>query len=108
MLRMHDRKTTWQLLHAGGALVESILDWTLDPAINEALSGDEPESALLDLKILDPACGSGHFLTAAAKRVGFALATVRCCAIQPQQPKRSSERVVMSCSTAFMGSTSTL
>ncbi len=72
----HDRKASGSY-YTPEALVERILDWTLDPAINEALAGDEPETALLDLKILDPACGSGHFLTAAADRVGSVLATLR-------------------------------
>ena len=79
---IHDRKASGSY-YTPTALVESILDWTLDPAINEALSGDDPESALLDLKILDPACGSGHFLTAAADRVGFALATLRSAQTNP-------------------------
>ncbi len=78
----HDRKASGSY-YTPTELVERILDWALDPAINEALSADEPESALLDLKILDPACGSGHFLTAAADRVGFALATLRCAQSNP-------------------------
>ena len=78
----HDRKASGSY-YTPTALVESILDWTLDPAINEALSTDKPETALLDLKILDPACGSGHFLTAAAKRIGFALATLRSAQFNP-------------------------
>lgn len=85
----HDRK-------AGGSyftpkvLVERILDWTLEPAIGEALGAVDPETALLDLKILDPACGSGHFLTAAAERVGSALATLR--TAQPEPTTEEIER----------------
>ena len=94
----HDRKTTGSY-YTPTALVESILDWTLDPAINEALSGDDPESALLDLKILDPACGSGHFLTAAADRVGFALATLRSAQSNPAagEIERARRDVVQNC-----------
>lgn len=36
-----------------------------------------PEQRILDLKICDPACGSGHFLIAAANRMAKALAFVR-------------------------------
>ena len=36
-----------------------------------------PRSALLDLKVVDPAAGSGHFLLAAARRIGKELARVR-------------------------------
>lgn len=35
------------------------------------------ETALLDLTVVDPACGSGHFVVAAARRLGTALAEVR-------------------------------
>ncbi|WP_414512631.1 DNA methyltransferase, partial [Synechococcus sp. F70.1] len=35
------------------------------------------EHALLSIRVLDPACGSGHFLLAAARRLGRELARVR-------------------------------
>ena len=35
------------------------------------------EHALLSLRVLDPACGSGHFLLAAARRLGKELAKIR-------------------------------
>lgn len=35
------------------------------------------EAALLSIKVCDPACGSGHFLLAAARRIGKELARVR-------------------------------
>ncbi len=35
------------------------------------------EAALLSLRVVDPACGSGHFLLAAARRIGRELARVR-------------------------------
>ena len=94
----HDRKASGSY-YTPTELVERILDWTLDPAINEALSGDEPDSALLDLKILDPACGSGHFLTAAAKRIGFALATLRSAQSNPtaEEIERARRDVVQNC-----------
>ena len=35
------------------------------------------EQAILSIKVIDPACGSGHFLLAAARRLGRELARVR-------------------------------
>jgi hypothetical protein len=40
-------------------------------------SNEDKEKALLSLKIVDPACGSGHFLLAAARRIGKELARIR-------------------------------
>ena len=37
----------------------------------------EPEAAILGLRVLDPAVGSGHFLVAAARRIARRLASVR-------------------------------
>ena len=72
----HERKATGSY-YTPTALVENLLDCTLDPAINSALSAEDPENRLLDLMILDPACGSGYFLVAAARRLGSALARQR-------------------------------
>ncbi|MCV7195928.1 Eco57I restriction-modification methylase domain-containing protein [Mycobacterium angelicum] len=58
-------------------LIALVLDEALDPLIDEAVRTSEPEQALLDLTIVDPACGSGHFVVAAARRIASALATVR-------------------------------
>jgi hypothetical protein len=41
------------------------------------------ENALLSLKICDPACGSGHFLMAAARRLAKRLAAVRSGEVEP-------------------------
>ena len=94
----HDRKSGGSYF-TPEALVRRILDWTLDPAIGEALDADEPERALLDLKILDPACGSGHFLTVAADRVGLALATLRTARPDPsaEEVERARRDVVRCC-----------
>lgn len=58
-------------------LIELLLDSALEPAIERALQTKNPEAALLDLKICDPACGSGHFLLAAAKRLARRLTSLR-------------------------------
>ncbi len=71
-----ERKTTGSY-YTPPDLISRILDDALDPAIERAKAQTDPERALLDLKVLDPACGSGHFLIAASHRVAHALATVR-------------------------------
>jgi hypothetical protein len=58
-------------------LIALVLDEALDPLIDEAIRKSDPEQALLDLAVVDPACGSGHFVVAAARRIAAALATVR-------------------------------
>ena len=58
-------------------LVELLLDETLDPVLDAAASSDHPVEALLAVTVCDPACGSGHFLVAAARRIARRLATAR-------------------------------
>jgi hypothetical protein len=72
----NDRKTSGSY-YTPSALIELVLDEALDPLIDEALRTPDPERALLDLTIIDPACGSGHFVVAAARKVASALAIVR-------------------------------
>lgn len=50
-------------------------------AANSALA--EVETALLNVTVCDPACGSGHFLVAAARRIATRLATARTGEIDP-------------------------
>lgn len=71
----HERKTTGSY-YTPDSLVQALLDSALDPVIDEARRAANPKGALLNLKICDPACGSGHFLIAAARRIANALATV--------------------------------
>ncbi|MGH2660126.1 MAG: Eco57I restriction-modification methylase domain-containing protein, partial [Actinomycetota bacterium] len=72
----HERKTTGSY-YTPTSLITELLNSALDPLLNEAASSANPESALLGLKIVDPACGSGHFLIAAAHRVAKRLAAAR-------------------------------
>lgn len=51
------------------ALVDCLLDHCLEPALDHACARPDPAAALLDLKICDPACGSGRFLLAVARRL---------------------------------------
>ena len=63
-----ERKTTGSY-YTPHALVQSLLDTALEPILDEAARAQEPQKALLSLKVCDPACGSGHFLVAAAHRI---------------------------------------
>ena len=52
-------------------LVNELIKSALEPVLAQAVADhpDNPRKAILDLKVLDPACGSGHFLLAAARRM---------------------------------------
>lgn len=50
----------------------------LDPVLDKTeAEADDPAAALLRLSVIDPACGSGHFLLAAARRIATRLARIR-------------------------------
>jgi hypothetical protein len=63
------------------SLVNQLIQTALDPVLKERLeSADTPEAkarAILKMRVIDPAAGSGHFLLAAARRMGAQLASVR-------------------------------
>jgi hypothetical protein len=61
------------------SLVQQLLDTALEPVVADRLAGspDDPERALLGISVIDPACGSGHFLLAAARRLASHLARLR-------------------------------
>lgn len=62
-------------------LVQTLLESALEPVMEERLrtakSKEEKIEALLGMKICDPSCGSGHFLLAAARKMGRELAKIR-------------------------------
>ena len=75
----HERKTTGSY-YTPTSLINCLLDSALDPVVHEAINvpdAAEAERKLLDLKVCDPACGSGHFLIAAADRMATHLARIR-------------------------------
>ncbi|MEV1244859.1 DNA methyltransferase [Nonomuraea sp. NPDC049750] len=86
----NSRKTTGSY-YTPSSLIECLLDSSLDPVIDDAVKrGEQSASAagqpdptdsivreLLSLTICDPACGSGHFLVAAARRIAKHVAAVR-------------------------------
>ncbi|PSB48448.1 restriction endonuclease [Cyanosarcina cf. burmensis CCALA 770] len=107
-----DRKTTGSY-YTPPQLVQQLIKTALEPVIEaklqEARQGEFPtpdsqlptpqEKALLSLKIVDPACGSGHFLLAAARRIGKELAKVRTQEAEPgSEPLKLAIRdVIQNC-----------
>ena len=60
------------------SLVQELLDSALEPVIAQRTAGAvDPEAALLSITVCDPACGSGHFLLGAARRLATRLAQLR-------------------------------
>jgi hypothetical protein len=73
----HARKTTGSY-YTPDSLVQALLDSALDPVLDRVeAEADDPAAALLSVTVLDPACGSGHFLLAAARRIATRLARDR-------------------------------
>ncbi|WAE75498.1 N-6 DNA methylase [Streptomonospora nanhaiensis] len=86
----NDRKTTGSY-YTPSSLIETLLDSSLDPVIDDAVKRGEEQATkkgeldasetivaeLLKLTVCDPACGSGHFLVAAARRIAKRVAAVR-------------------------------
>lgn len=58
------------------SLVETLLDSALDPVLDQAQANGGAD-AILNLKLIDPACGSGHFLLGAARRMAGRVAALR-------------------------------
>ncbi len=76
--RGNARKTSGSY-YTPDSLVEILLDSALNPVMEATVTGnpDHPDKALLSLAIIDPACGSGHFLLAAARRLAARVARLK-------------------------------
>ncbi|MHC1770186.1 MAG: N-6 DNA methylase [Flexilinea sp.] len=98
----NERKTTGSY-YTPSSLIQVLLDSALDPVIEDRLKGKQDavqqEQALLDLKICDPACGSGHFLIAGAHRIAGRLAEVRAGENEPSpnETRRALRDVIRHC-----------
>ncbi|QOJ08055.1 N-6 DNA methylase [Nitrosomonas sp. H1_AOB3] len=87
------------------SLVQELIKSALDPVIEQRLAANpaNPTEALLAIRVIDPACGSGHFLLAAARRLAEKLAQLRSLeggqegAIQPQDYRHALREVVAHC-----------
>ena len=73
-------------------LVQPLIQHSLDHLITARLEAADPEAALLDLRVADIACGSGHILLAAARRIATELAVVR---TGEEQPSPSAYRTAL-------------
>ena len=73
----HARKTTGSY-YTPDSLVQALLDTALNPVLDRVVAeADDPANALLGVTVIDPACGSGHFLLAAGRRIATQLARAR-------------------------------
>ena len=74
----HARKTTGSY-YTPDELVQVLLASALDPVVERTVDAhpEDAVDALLELAIVDPACGSGHFLLAAARRLADRIARIR-------------------------------
>ncbi|MGO9584418.1 MAG: Eco57I restriction-modification methylase domain-containing protein [Acidimicrobiales bacterium] len=69
----NERKSTGSY-YTPTALISALLDLSLDAVLDEAEASGR--DGVLSLTVLDPACGSGHFLAAAAHRIATRLAAI--------------------------------
>ena len=115
----NERKTTGSY-YTPTSLIQVLLDSALDPVIEQALEeasrkaakdakdfekeksallASLREQALLNLKVCDPACGSGHFLIAAAHRIAGKLAQVRAGGDEPspEETRRALRDIIRNC-----------
>jgi hypothetical protein len=102
----NERKTTGSY-YTPDSLIQCLLDTALDPVLDEAVrtagerfkpkDGEPPDAqAILALNVIDPACGSGHFLIAAAHRLAKRLAQIRTGDEEPApEPTRRAVRDVI-------------
>ncbi|MBT4288440.1 MAG: N-6 DNA methylase [Deltaproteobacteria bacterium] len=78
----HERKTTGSY-YTPTELIQSLIETALDPVVKRAMKAEDPIEALLAIKVCDPACGSGHFLIAAAHRIAKQVAVVESGELEP-------------------------
>ena len=82
----HARKLTGSY-YTPDSLVQELIKSTLEPVIEDRLEKNKskPREALLGISVCDPACGSGHFLLAAARRLAAELARIEAGSDQPTE-----------------------
>lgn len=94
------RKTTGSY-YTPDSLVQELIKSALEPVIDTRVAGqpDRPTEALLGITVVDPACGSGHFLLAAARRLAERLAALRAPegAVRAQDYRHALREVITHC-----------
>lgn len=83
------------------SLVQELIKSALEPVIEERIkqNPDNPTDALLAIRVIDPACGSGHFLLAAARKLAERLAQLRAPegAVKPKDYRQALHDVIRNC-----------
>lgn len=99
-VRGNARKTSGSY-YTPDSLVQQLIQSALDPVIEQHLADNpaRPTEALLNIKVIDPACGSGHFLLAAARRLAEQLAQLRSPegAVKPADYRHALREVISHC-----------
>lgn len=96
----NERKTSGSY-YTPDALVQTLLDSALDPVLerfeseSSCFNSADPAAHLLTVTVLDPACGSGHFLLAAARRIATRVARLRTDGVASQQDYHRALRDVV-------------
>lgn len=97
--RGNDRKTSGSY-YTPESLVAVLLDSALEPVIADTIAKHPTGAAkaLLELSIVDPACGSGHFLLSAARRLATHVARVSASGTpSAEEYRRALRQVVAKC-----------
>ena len=72
-----DRKSSGSY-YTPDSLVSALIRSAVDPVIERTIQkAQDPVMDLLSLRVVDPACGSGHFLLAGARRLALEVARLR-------------------------------
>jgi hypothetical protein len=83
------------------SLVQELIKSALDPVIARKVADhpEDPTAAILSLSVIDPACGSGHFLISAARRLAEKLAELRAPdgAVRPGDYRHALREVISHC-----------
>jgi len=94
----NERKKTGSY-YTPDSLVQALLDSALDPVLDSVESEAEDAAAgLLGITVIDPACGSGHFLLAAARRIATRVARARTQGVPSAADYRHALRDAVRCS----------
>jgi hypothetical protein len=95
-----ERRTTGSF-YTPPDLVAQLVQHALQPVIDERLATaptpKEKERAILSICVLDPACGSGHFLLAAARQLARELARVHTDNPSPEDLRNALREVITHC-----------